>query len=89
MSERILKLLSQEISLTATPTTMGNAQLVRIKNSSASSAYAIIVKDDGTTTGSMSVYPSEVVYIRKKTTETIESNAGNADVKIVVVGYGD
>lgn len=89
MSERILKLLSQEIALGTTPTTMGNSQLVRIKNSSASTAYAVIIKDSGTTTGSMTIFAGEVVHIRKKSAETIESTASNSDVKIVVVGYGD
>ena len=89
MSERILKLLSQEISLGTTPTTLGNTQLVRIKNSSSTTAYAVIVKDNGTTTGSMTVYAGEVVYIRKKAAETIESTATNSDVKVVSVGYGD
>ena len=89
MSERILKILSQEIALGTTPTTLGNTQLMRIKNSSTSASYAIIVKDSGTTTGSMTVSAGEVVYIRKKAAETIESNAPNTDVKIIAVGFGD
>lgn len=89
MSERILKLLSEEIALQTTGTTMGNAQLVRVKNSSATTAYAIIVKDSGTTTGSMTLFAGEVAYIRKKAAETIESTATNTDVKIIVVGFGD
>ena len=88
MSERILKILSQEIALGTTPTTLGNTQLMRIKNSSTSTSYAIIVKDSGTTTGSMTVSAGEV-YIRKKAAETIESNAPNSDVKIIAVGFGD
>ena len=89
MSERILKILSQEIALGTTPTTLGNTQLMRIKNSSTSTSYAIIVKDSGTTTGSMTVSAGEVVYIRKKAAETIESNAPNSDVKIIAVAFGD
>lgn len=89
MSERILKLLSEEIALQTTGTTMGNAQLVRVKNSSATTGYAIIVKASGTTTGSMTLFAGEVAYIRKKAAETIESTATNTDVKIIVVGFGD
>ena len=89
MSERILKLLSEETALQTSAITMSNAQLVRIKNSSATTPYSILVKDGGTTTGSITLFAGEVAYIRKKAAETIESTATNTDVKIVVVGFGD
>lgn len=89
MSDRIIKLLSQEIALGLTPTTMGNVGLVRIKNSSPTTAYAILVRENGTITGSMTLYAGESVFIRKNTYETIESTADNSDVRIVAVGYGD
>ena len=90
MSDRILKLLSQETNLTQTRSTAGNAQLVRVRNSGATS-YAIMVRTGGTddVIGSMTLYPSEVAYIRKAATETVESTATNADVRIVVVAFGD
>ena len=88
MSERILKHLSQEVSLT-TADTMGGAQLVRLRNADATGQYSIVVKASGTITGSITIHAGEVLYIRKKAAETIESSAVNTDVRAVVVGFGD
>lgn len=87
MSERILKLLSQEVNLT-TPGAFSGAQLLRLRNAGAVS-YSIMVKDAGNITGSITLYPGEVIYVRKKAAETIESTASNNDVRAVVVGFGD
>ena len=89
MSERILKLLNQETALNTTPTTLGNAQLVRVRNSTAAEVYSIIVKDAGTITGSITIYGGEVLFIRKKAAETIESTALDTDIRIVSVAFGD
>ena len=90
MSDRILKLVSQETNLTQTRSTAGNTQLVRLRNSGATS-YSIMVRTGGSDTivGSMTLYPNEVVYIRKASSETIESTATNTDVRIVSVAFGD
>jgi hypothetical protein len=89
MSERILKLLSQETALTTTPTTFNGAQLLRIKNSHSANSTAVVVKEDGDTTGSVSLYAGEVIYVRKKVSETIESSANDTSVRIVAVAFGD
>ena len=89
MSERILKLLTQEDALNTTPGTRNGGQLFRIRNSHASNPASILIKDGSTTTGSISLYPGEVIYIRKKAAETIEASAGDTSIRIVQVAFGD
>ena len=86
MSERILKLLAEETNLT----TIGyvGATLLRLRNAG-SVNYSIMVKDGSTITGSITLYPNEVIYIRKKAAETIESTASNNDVRAVKIAFGD
>jgi len=88
MSERILKLLTQEDALTTSAGTRNGGQLFRIRNSG-SSPTSILVKDNGTITGSISLYGGEVIYIRKKAGETIESAASDTAIRIVQVAFGD
>lgn len=83
MSERILKLLDVERTLTGAYYT--GATLIRVSNDTATAAL-LTVKDGATTTGSISVKPGEVIFIRKKSAETLESTLG---VKTVIVGFGD
>ena len=87
MSERILKLLTQEDALTSTAGTRNGGQLFRIRN--AGTGTSIIVKDNGVITGSISLYAGEVIYIRKKAGETIESTTTDTTVRIVQVAFGD
>ena len=61
MSERILKLIAEETNLT-TPGYVG-ANLLRLRNAG-SLNYSIMVKDGSTITGSITLYPNEVIYIR-------------------------
>lgn len=86
MSERIIKLLTEEDALT-TASTRNGGQLFRIRNAGA--GVSILVKDNGVTTGSVSLYTGEIIYIRKKATETIESTATDTSVRIVQVAFGD
>ena len=89
MSERILKLLTEEDSLTTTAGTRNGGQLFRIKNSHAANPTSILIKDGSITTGSISLYAGEVIYIRKKAGETIESSSGDTSIRIVQVAFGD
>jgi hypothetical protein len=89
MSERILKLLAQETALTTTASTQNGNQLFRIKNSHASTSFSILIKADGTTVGSVSLYGGELIYIRKKSAETIESSNAGTEIRIVPVAFGD
>ena len=86
MSERILKLLAEETNLT-TPGYVG-ANLLRLRNVG-SVNYSVMIKDGSTITGSITIYPNEVIYIRKKSTETIETTASNNDVRCVKIAFGD
>jgi len=84
MSERILKLLSQEIAL-STAQTMNGAQLVRLWNNT-SNPVSIVVKDGSTITGSFTMRADGIEYVRKKANETIEATAA---VRAVIVAFGD
>ncbi len=85
MSDRIIKLLGEQITLSAnTPTTVGSAQLVRIHPHA---EVVLTVKDGSTITGSCTLHQEQAFYIRKKPTETIEVDGNNCTV--VAVGFGD
>lgn len=85
MSERILKLLGTEITMSAnTATTVGAAQLIRILPRSNT---VITVKDGSTVTGNVSLDANQVFFVRKKAAETIESTA--AGTLAVSVAFGD
>ena len=84
MSDRLIKLLGTEASLT-TATTLGKAQVVRVYNDTAG-AVLTTVADNGTTIGTITVKAGDVVFINKKSAETI---AAGAAVKAVAVAYGD
>ena len=83
MSDRILKLLDVERTLTG-PFYTG-ATLIRVFNDTANPVL-LTVKEDTNTTGSVTVKAGEVIFVRKKSAETIEAAAG---VKTVIVGFGD
>ena len=84
MSDRIIKLLGTEAAL-STATTLSNAQLVRVFNDTAG-AVLITVADNGTTIGTVTVKAGEIIFVRKKSAETI---AAGAAVKAVSVAFGD
>jgi hypothetical protein len=83
MSDRILKLL--DIERTLTGVYYVGSTLIRVFNDTAA-AVLITVKDGSTTTGSVTVKAGEVIFVRKKSAETIEASAG---VKTVAVAFGD
>jgi hypothetical protein len=89
MSDRILKLLTQEDALTTTAGTRNGGQLFRIRNTHATNPTSVLVKDGGVITGSISLYPAEVIFVRKKAAETIESAATDTTIRIVQVAFGD
>lgn len=88
MSDRIIKLLTEEDALTTAASARNGGQLFRIKNLGAN-GVSVVVKDNSTTTGSISLSAGEVIYIRKKASETIESTAIDASIRIVEIAFGD
>ena len=84
MSDRIIKLVGQEFAL-STATAANGAQLLRLRNDTAS-AVTITVKEGEVTTGTITLAAAESVFIRKVTTETIQSSAA---IKAVAVAFGD
>ena len=84
MSERILKLLEAERTLTGAFYTGYN--LIRVFNDTAGAVLITVKTAGGTTTGSVTVKAGEVVFVRKTATETIEAASG---VKTVPVAIGD
>lgn len=86
MSDRIIKLLSEETNLT-TPGYVG-ASLLRLRNAG-NTQYAVIVRNGNTITGSVTIYAGETLFIRKLGEETIETTATNNDIRCVKVSFGD
>jgi len=81
--------LSVEI---AAPTTVGTASVVstanvvRTANTSATTAYLVTLVDaNGTTIGSFTLLPLEVMLLDKSKTSKVF--AGNAEVKLTSVSY--
>jgi hypothetical protein len=85
MSDRILKLLSQEIALT-TAQTMNGAQLIRLHNPNGSELSVIIRDTADNIVGSMTLSSKETVVIRKKAEETIETTS---TCRAVIIAFGD
>lgn len=84
MSDRILKLLDIERTLTG-PYYVGFT-LVRVFNDTAGAVLLTVKSDEDTTVGSVTCKSGEVIFIRKKSAETLQASAG---VKTVAVGFGD
>lgn len=71
---------------TGTASNVGEANIVRAVNTSASAAYLLTLQDsDGTLTGSMTLAPQEAAIVSKKPKDEIF--AANAGVKLSSVGY--
>lgn len=83
MSDRILTLLDIERTLTGPYYT--GFTLVRVFNDTAN-AVLLTLKSGSTTIGTVTCKAGEVIFVRKKSAETLEADAG---VKTVAVGFGD
>jgi hypothetical protein len=81
---RIIKLLGSETNL-STATAFNNAQLVRVYNNTAGDIL-VTVKQDATTTGTVTVKAGSIEFIRKQSSETIQAASA---VKAVAIAYGD
>lgn len=85
MSDRIIKLLGTEVTLDANaPTTLANAQLVRVLPRANT---VITIKDGSTITGNISLDTGDTYFVRKKAIETIETSV--AGTLVVSVAFGD
>jgi len=85
MSNRILKLLGQEVTMAAnTAYTINNAQLLRVLPRSNT---VLTVKDGSTIIGNISLDANQEFFVRKKAAETIESSAANT--LATPIAFGD
>jgi hypothetical protein len=76
----IIKVLSTEISVNSTPSTVSSASLVRIINTSNAVNALITHKDSSNTTIGTLTVPfaggdESVIYLMKEPTDTVESNS--------------
>lgn len=87
----VLKVKSQEISITTTPNTVFEARLVRVLNTGASSTLVVVRDSSNTILGSftLSAYDKDGnnQIIMKEPTDTIQSNTGNAIVATSIAFY--
>jgi hypothetical protein len=88
MSERILKLLSQETNLTTTASTQSGAQLLRVKNTHASTAFSVLVKQPPAEDAGSSL---STFTFGEDFTQTIIGGTGEGSgyIRVEDVNYGD
>lgn len=90
MASGIIKPLTTEVSLTTTPTTLGNNHLVRITHVALANAAHVITckKADTTTKWTLTIAGSSgSTIVEKDVTDTLESDAVDASVKAVPIAY--
>lgn len=79
----IVKPLDTEITLTATPTTVGDSMLVRIYSANIST-ITVTNPSDSSIVGSFTMPSGSVEYVEKYKTHTLEASV---DVQCVPVSY--
>lgn len=85
MSDRLIQVLGTEITLT-TANTVGGAHCVRVYHSGGSATLATIKDSTGTTIGTFTIPGGEIMFIKKRATDTIATAASTLAVSI---GFGD
>ncbi len=82
-----LKIYGTETALTSTPTTLGNAQYVRL-TVHGNDPHLVTIKDSSAVViGTFSILQAQEFLLKKNPTDTIELTNGT-DIKAVKVGIG-
>jgi hypothetical protein len=79
-----IKLLSEEITLGATPDDVDSATVVRVLNDSGDFVLVTRADESNTTIGSMTLANNEAIELIKYSTDLLYANA---DVKAVSIAY--
>lgn len=87
-----VKFVGEEISLSTTANTVGNASIVRVTNTDASNLVVVTQKSNSTTTVASFTLnfagsDESTLYVIKEPTHTLQLSANIAVVKAVAVAY--
>lgn len=80
----IIKLKSEEVTLSSTPTTIDDARVVRVYNDSGSDVLVTRRDDANTVLGSCTLASGSIQFVEKVDDDTLESSA---NVKATSVAY--
>ena len=82
----LIKVLSNEITLSAANTTVNNAVVVRLVHTGSQEHLITIADGVDSNIGTFTMLNNSEIIIEKKTTDTLRVNSGN-DVKAVSIAY--
>lgn len=82
----LVRILSNEIVLSSSNTTVNNAVVVRLTHTGAQSHFITIYGDDSSLKGSFTILNDSVIMLEKKATDTLVVDSGS-DVLAVSVAY--
>lgn len=84
----LIKVLSNEITLSAANTTVNNAVVVRLVHTGTQEHVIIIADGVGSNIGTFTVLNNSEIFIEKKRTDTLQVDNGS-DVKAVSIAYNN
>ena len=82
----LIKVLSNEITLSTANTTVNNAVVVRLVHTGSQEHLITIADGVGSNIGTFTMLNNSEIIIEKKTTDTLQVNSGS-DVKVVSIAY--
>ena len=82
----LIKVLSNEITLSTANTTVNNAVVVRLVHTGSQEHLITIADGIGSNIGTFTMINNSEIVIEKKITDTLQVDAGN-DVKAVSIAY--
>jgi len=82
-----VKILSTEVDLSNTASSVSNAQVVRVHNLNGATKLVTLKNVGGTVLGTISIANNEVINIRKNSKETLEVPAATANIKAVKIAH--
>ena len=82
----LIKVLSNEITLSTANTTVNNAVVVRLVHTGSQEHLITIADGIGSNIGTFTMINNSEIVIEKKITDTLQVNAGS-DVKAVSIAY--
>lgn len=85
---QVIKVIGNELTLSATPNTVNSAKLVRVVNSNTTAGHVLTLANAGGNTATVTIAPFDTIAIVKNPTDTIRVDAGS-DVKAVSIAFGN
>ena len=74
---QVIKVIGNELTLSATPNTVNSAKCVRLVNANTTAKHVITVANAGGNIASFSIAPFDSVALQKNPTDTIRVDTGS------------